>query len=59
MISILNNNQYEVNQTELEVEVKKIDGKWKFIYDEELGKAITCNLNELFKKYIEKMFRGE
>lgn len=59
MINILKNNQYETNQTELEVEIKKIDGKWKFIYNEELGKAITCDLSGLFKKYIQKMFSGE
>lgn len=59
MIDILKNNQYETNQTELEVEIKKIDEKWKFIYNDELGKAITCDLSGLFKKYIQKMFRGE
>lgn len=59
MFDTLNSNNYEKVQTKLEVDIRKIDGTWKFLYDEEFGKAITCNMRELYKNAVKEMFRGE
>lgn len=59
MLNVLNNGEYSEIETELEVDIKKIDDKWKYVYNEEFGKAISCNINELFKKAVLEMLRGE
>lgn len=59
MLIILNEKTYEKNCTELEVNLMKVDGVWKFVYDEELGNAISCNVKEIYKKYVRKYLRSE
>ena len=54
--NVLKNEEYSEVNTELEVEIQKIDGKWKYVYSDEFGKAISCNINELFRNSVKEMF---
>lgn len=56
MRNALKNKEYSEVETELEVEIQKIAGKWKYIYSDEFGKAISCNINELFRNSVKEMF---
>ncbi|MCM1132382.1 MAG: DUF11 domain-containing protein [Ruminococcus flavefaciens] len=59
MCNMLKNSTYKKIDTSLNVNTTKINQTWKIEYTEDVHEAITCRVNELFEKYVDKMFKGE
>lgn len=59
MCDILKNGNYKKIETSFNVNVTKINNIWQIEYDEDVHEEITCRVNGLFEKYVDKMFKGE
>lgn len=59
MCDMLKNGGYKKIDTSLNVNITKINQIWQFEFTDDLHEAITCRVNELFKEYIDKLFKGE
>lgn len=59
MCDILKNGNYKKIETSFNVNVTKINNIWQIEYDEDIHEEITCRVNGLFEKYVDKMFKGE
>ncbi len=59
MCDMLKNGNYKKIKTSLNVNTTKINQIWQIEYTNDVHGAITCHVNDLFEKYVDKMFKGE
>jgi hypothetical protein len=51
--------EHQIITTNIEVPIKRVDGKWKIVPTEEWNKVITSNMAEIFREYYAEILRED